>query len=195
MKPTFTQQWDDRIWTLVRADQNIAGDVMIGGIQTTLTLRWEERNDKEGFRVATVNSEDKVPVSLADLVLEPVGAQVPNLGTAGLEPLPVYQPKNAQHEAHYCKALDHGLIPYFTSNPNLMRLEGTMKMRCPWPRKASQGKGQASAPHYVDTDVKFYQFENGISRGTDGSATLLVIWAPDSPRLPTNPDGSVMGIA
>jgi len=187
------QIWN-RTWTLMRADPNMAEDVMAGAVQATLKLEPEKRGKTEGFVVARGDS-GYVPVCFADLFLAYQGTQIPNLGTAGLEPLPFYQAGNDDHEAHYCNALDNSLIPYFTSNPNLMRLEGTMKIRCPWPRNATQGKGQASDSHYVDTDVRFYQFENGICHASDKNATLLVIWAPDSPRLPTNPDGSVMGIA
>jgi hypothetical protein len=191
---TTPQDWVHE-WKLVRADSNMRNDVLVGGQRTTLELQFDAKTS--AFTVV-----GDAPPAFAGCTLGLKGTQAPDLLAASLGALPAY---SAQHEARYCDALDHHLIPYLKADMakgnggDLVRLEGVIRIQCCWPRKGTMHAQMNPEPHFVDTDVRLYQFKEGVSDGDDPKtstlSTLLVVWAPDSPRLPANPDGTVMGIA
>jgi hypothetical protein len=191
------QDWA-RTWNLVRADANMRHDVLVGGQQTPLTLQLLPGDG------ATLTFEvvGAAPPAFAGCNLQLKGTELPDLEAAGLGPLPVY---STAVDGHYCTALDNHLIPYLKADlskkngGDLVRLEGVIKIRCGWPKSGTKHALQNPAPHFVNTDVRLYQFKEGVSDGADPktstASTLLVMWAPDAPRVPTNPDGSVTGFS
>ena len=184
-----------RAWKLVRADANMVTDVLHRGTQTTLELQF----DSETRKITAVGD---VPPAFKESILELKGTQLPVLEAAKIpRAFPVYSKKS---EDHYLDSLDKKLIPYLKADmkkPNggdLVRLEGLIKLRCCWPRRSAQQVINDPNPHLIETDVRLYLFKDGVRDSDDptaSSSTLLVVWAPDSPRLPANPDGSVMGIS
>jgi hypothetical protein len=184
-----------REWKLVRADANMATDVMHRGTQTILELQFDDKTRK-------ITAVGDVPPAFRESILELRGTQLPALEAAKIpRPFPVY---TKECEDHYLNSLDENLIPYLKADMSkanggdLVRLEGLIKLRCCWPRRSAQQAINDPNPHWIETDVRLYQFKGGVRDGDDptaSSSTLLVVWAPDSPRLPANPDGSVMGIS
>jgi len=76
------QIWN-RTWTLMRADPNMAEDVMAGAVQATLKLEPKNRGNTEGFVVASWRFRQR-PSMFADLFLAYQGTQLPILAQRGL---------------------------------------------------------------------------------------------------------------
>jgi hypothetical protein len=184
-----------RAWNLVRADANMVTDVLHRGTQTILELHFDSETRK-------ITAAGDVPPAFKESILELKGTQLPALEAAKIpRPFPVYAKES---EDHYLKSLDQNLIPYLKADMqkanggDLVRLEGLIKIRCCWPRRSALQAVNDPNPHFIETDVRLYQFKGAVRDGNDptaSSSTLLVVWAPDSPRLPANPDGSVLGIS
>jgi hypothetical protein len=183
-------------WNLVRADANIRNDVLVGGTMTTLTLQRIDPLDPSRFQVV-----GNPPPAFVGCTLELKGTQAPDIDAASPSPLPPY---SEALDGHYISALDDHLIPYLKADMaranggDLLRLEGVIQVRCCWPQAGTRLAELNPQPHFVKTDVRLYQFDEGMldgAPGTSTSSTLLVVWAPDSPRLPVNPDGSAVGFS
>jgi hypothetical protein len=180
-------------WKLMRADANIYQDVLHKGSGTVLDLRM---NKGTGI----VTAFDEVPPAFAKTQLELKGNVPPTLEDAGMRD--ALNPYDVNLDDEYRDALDNYLIPYFRADMaksdggELAHLEGVITMRCCWPIEGSRLAELNPDPHFIKTDVRLYLFDEGVRDGTHPSAsrsTLLVMWAPDSPHLPANPDGSIVG--
>jgi hypothetical protein len=188
---TDPEDWA-REWSLVRADPNMLRDVLTHPTDTILEL---EHNGKTGEFIPVGN----IPPAFVNTTLVLKGSEVPDLGSSGLAPLPKYA---AENDEHYVNALDHFLIPYLEADRqkenggDLLRLEGVIRIQCGWPKSGSRLAQLNPQPHFVNTDVRIYRFKEGMKDAADpnaSSSTLLVVWAPDAPSQPANPDGSVLG--
>src|ERR1700748_692392 len=84
------QKWA-RTWNLMRADGNMARDVLNGAKQSTLELEY----DAATGRFTPVG---RVPPAFAGVPLELKGSKAPLLETVGIDPLPRY---SDEHETHY----------------------------------------------------------------------------------------------
>jgi hypothetical protein len=189
-------QVDDwaREWNLVRADENMVRDVLTHPTETTLLLKFDGLTEKY------TPLGNNIPRAFAKTELELRGTQVPDLQSIGLHALPRYA---TEHETHYINALDYFLIPYLEADRqkanggDLVRLEGVIRIQCGWPKPGTRYAQLNPDPHFVDTDVRIYQFKDGVRDAEDSggdSSTLLIIWAPDAPTQSANPDGSVLGL-
>jgi hypothetical protein len=207
LNPTRSSPQDDprvtawnRDWTLVRADLNMARDLLVKGNKTTFALEAVPSDDgKSRFKIVSSGS-NPLPRALVDCFLELKGEIDPQLQDAGLEALPAY---DKARDNHFDDALDQRLIPYLDADmrhdDNLTRLEGTIKFQCPFTHMHVAQLGTTAAdPHILELGIRLYRFKEGINDGAPGKSTLstlLVMWAPDSPRFPANPDGTALGIA
>lgn len=190
---TNPEDWA-RKWSLMRADTNMLRDVLTKGTGTILQLKFDSA-------AGTFTPVGDVPRAFVGAVLERKGTQVPDLESVGIDPFPKY---GSHHETRYINALDDFLIPYLDADRqkenggDLVRLEGVIKIQCGWPKLGTRHAQLNPAPHFVNTDVRLYQFKEGMKDADEPSAsssTLLVVWAPDAPIHPANPDGTVLGIS
>jgi hypothetical protein len=182
-----------RPWKLVRADKNIAQDVLHQGPGTVLDLRVDKGT-------GVVTAFGNAPPAFVDCQLELKGSVQPELEAAGLRG--AFNPYDVERDDEYKNALDDQLIPYLKRDMDLgersvlAHLEGVITMRCCWPVAGSRLAELNPEPHFVKTDIRLYLFNEGVKDGMDQTSSrssLLVLWAPDSPRLPINPDGTILG--